>query len=195
MIGRVAPYWLERTKSSVDWGETKHILCIYAPTSDSVEERRAFFEQLCKYYEEHPGIPRPHIMASDFNNVEDAADRMPLGEGMMVADGWRVTHPTERDFTFHRGTGPNAVFSSLDRIYMTASMFDHAREWRISEAGVRTDHSLVSVVITSSNAPAVGPGRPVFPQGLLRDKKLSKNIKSRGMEALAELRNIQDAGE
>lgn len=119
-------------------------------------------------------------MAGDFNNVEDASDRLPVinnmdssvgalddlkvGLGLMVADDWRVTGLTEREYTFHRGVGHNAVFSRLDIIYMSLDLFNYAREWKIGEVGVRTDHSLVSVQMTVECVPIVGPGRPVFAQ-------------------------------
>ncbi len=62
-------------------GDVKHLLCIYAPTSSGTTERKVFFRQLREYYEGHPEHPRPHMMAGDFNNVEDAIDRLPIGEG------------------------------------------------------------------------------------------------------------------
>ncbi|TFK80342.1 DNase I-like protein [Polyporus arcularius HHB13444] len=191
-------------------GYKRHILCVYAPTSDGTEERKRFFIQLREYYEANPAFPRPELMAGDFNTVEDAIDRLPthagpdaslsalddlkLSLGLMMADGWRTTNPTSQDYTFHRGSGQNAVFSRLDRIYVTIELFNNSREWRISEAGVKTDHSLVSVQLTSDQAPVVGPGRPIFPLGLLKDKPLAKNLKKRGMEALQELANLEATG-
>ncbi|RPD72955.1 DNase I-like protein, partial [Lentinus tigrinus ALCF2SS1-7] len=191
-------------------GYKRQVLCVYAPTSDGVEVRRLFFDQLREYYESHPAFPKPDLMAGDFNTVEDAIDRLPVHEGpdasvtaldrlkvslgLMIADGWRATNPSERDYTFHRGTGRNAVFSRLDRIYVSLGLFNNARDWRICEAGVKTDHSLVSVQLTSDQAPVVGPGRPIFPLGLLKDKMLAKSIKARGMEALRELADLEAMG-
>ncbi len=188
-------------------GDSRSILCIYAPTSNGVEERAEFFKDVRKFYECHPECPRPHLMAGDFNNVEDNLDRLPIGEGpdrsiltldelktslgLMLADGWRMTYPTAREYTFHRGTGREAVFSRLDRIYVSPETFDGAREWRICEAGVKTDHSLISVQLTSDNAPVVGEGRPIFPLQLLRDRKLAKSIKQRGLIAMQELAGLE----
>ncbi|TFK77823.1 hypothetical protein K466DRAFT_607651 [Polyporus arcularius HHB13444] len=112
----------------------------------------------------------------------------------MLADGWRVTNPNKREYTFHRGTGPDAVFSRLDRIYVTPDIFDSAREWNICEAGVRTDHSLVLVQLTPTNAPLVGEGRPLFPLQLLRDKTLTRAIKECGLEAMRELADLAQRG-
>ncbi|KAI0714819.1 Endonuclease/exonuclease/phosphatase [Earliella scabrosa] len=188
------------------------ILCVYAPTSEGAEERRAFFVNLRQYYETHPNLPKPHLIAGDFNTVEDSIDRLPvpnstasdvsvealddlkLSLGLMLVDGWRATHPTSRDYTFHRGSGAAAVFSRLDRIYVTSETFRNAREWKISEAGIKTDHSLVSVELTSVSAPVVGPGRPIFPLQLLKDKPLAKQIKDRGLAALDELHTLDNFG-
>ncbi len=121
-------------------GDTKHLLCIYAPTSSGVAERKLFFTEVRKYFEDRPNFPRPHLMAGDFNNVEDSIDRLPISDGpdqslstlddlklslgLMYADGWRVTNPNRREYTFHRGSGLEAVFSRLDRMYVTPKTFD-----------------------------------------------------------------------
>ncbi len=184
-------------------GDTRLILCIYAPTSKGAAERKLFFDEVREYYEARPAFPRPHLMAGDFNTVEDAFDRLPVSEGhdqsvlaldslkislgLMMADGWRATNPTKREYTFHRGADREAVFSRLDRIYVTPNLFDQARDWRICEAGVKTDHSLASVQIIAENAPITGPGRPVFPLQLSKDRKLTRAIKARGLLAMREL--------
>ncbi|RPD77087.1 DNase I-like protein, partial [Lentinus tigrinus ALCF2SS1-7] len=189
---------------------TRHMLCIYAPTSEGVEERRNFFSQLKNFYESHPSCPKPDLLAGDFNNVEDAVDRLPISEGpdasilalddlkltlgLMVADGWRTTYPHAREYTFHRGSGPAAISSRLDRIYVSPRLFDHARDWKISTTGVKTDHQLVSVQLTSDKAPVVGPGRPIFALHLLNDKKLTAAVKQRGLEAIHELTNLEASG-
>ncbi len=191
-------------------GDTRTILCIYAPTSEGVSERTRFFEEVCKFYEDHPTIPKPHLMAGDFNNVEDAVDRLPINTdpdksipalddlklslGMLLADRWRLTYPSTREYTFHRGTGRDAVFSRLDRFYITPATFEGAREWQICESGVKTDHCLIKVQLVSDNAPTVGPGRPLFPLTLIRDKKLARAIKQRGMTAMRELAALTTNG-
>ena len=151
-------------------GEEINVLCIYAPTSDGVEERRNFYAKVAEYYETHRETSRPHLMAGDFNNTEDALDRIPMSNPdasigelddlkatlrMMMCDGWRATYPTGRAYTFQR----NANASRLDRIYVTRDTFETAREWEIRIPDVRTDHRMVSVVITSAAAPKVGKGR------------------------------------
>ncbi|KAI0738372.1 Endonuclease/exonuclease/phosphatase, partial [Daedaleopsis nitida] len=193
---------------SVPWnGESEmHVLGIYAPTSDGEPARRQFFEQLEGYYTSHPGVPRPSVMAGDFNNVEDTVDRLPVGGaegssvvaldalkhtlGLMMVDGWRETFPTERAYTFLRGSGREAQMSRLDRIYVAQRVFRDCREWRIHECGVKTDHSMVSTEITHRDAPDIGKGRPVFPAGLLKDRKLARLMHDRGVEAAKEVVEI-----
>ncbi len=191
-------------------GNVRQLLCIYAPTSNGTTERKLFFREVQEFYSGKPDFPRPHLMAGDFNNIEDHIDRLPINEGpdastialddlkielgLMLADGWRITYPSTRDYTFHRGSGPNAIFSRLDRIYVTPTAFEFAREWKISVPDVKTDHSLVSVQLTSETSPVVGPGRQLFPLKLLKDKKLTKEIKARGVQAVCELTELQNAG-
>ncbi|TBU51509.1 Endonuclease/exonuclease/phosphatase, partial [Dichomitus squalens] len=185
-----------------------NILCVYAPTSEGVEERKRFFDQVKDYYTTHRNVPKPDLMAGDFNNVEDAIDRLPISDppdasvcnldqlknalGLMLVDGWRETHPTARGYTFHRGTGDDAVLSCLDRIYVRDPLYRLARDWKIDESGIKSDHLMVSVQLTTLNAPAAGRGRPVFPLSIIRDKTLTKAIKERGMLAARTLSALEN---
>lgn len=65
------------------------------------------------------------------------------------------------------------------------------REWCIEPVGVKTDHNLVSVLMTTPSAPVVGKGRPVFPLHLLKDKKLTKLMKQEGLSAIQELNDLE----
>ncbi|KAI1792645.1 Endonuclease/exonuclease/phosphatase [Ganoderma leucocontextum] len=190
-------------------GELRHILCVYAP-SGTAQERTVFFDWIREFYGTHPTVPKPDLMAGDFNNIEDAVDRLPIGEppdgsvaaldelksslGLMITDGWRATHPNDRGYTFHRSTGDHVAFSRLDRIYSTEAMFTGARDWKIVESGIKTDHSFVAVQLSSDNTPMMGPGRPVFPLSMLKDKKLAKAMKERGIQAMAELDSMETNG-
>ncbi|EIW52960.1 uncharacterized protein TRAVEDRAFT_134901, partial [Trametes versicolor FP-101664 SS1] len=192
-------------------GEVRQILCVYALTSDGVAERKAFFVKLRDFYENNPEVPKPHLMAGDFNNVEDQIDRIPVAEaardasvdeldnlkcalGLMERDGWRATYPSGRDYTFQRKCGDRVQMSRLDRIYVTADLMRWAREWASVPVGVKTDHSMVSVLLTAPNEPEVGKGRPLFPLHLLKDKTLAKKMKESGHSAIRELKNIQQMG-
>ncbi len=168
---------------SVPWqrNEELRLLCIYAPAANDAE-RKTFFDEVKEYYVAHPDLPRPHLMAGDFNNAEDVLDRIPAHEnpeasvenldalksylGLMLVNGWRATFPTTKTFTFQRVT----ALSRLDRIYLTEDLFRTARAWHTAEAEVRTDHSLVCVDLVQEKAPEMGRGRPVFP-ALIRNSR------------------------
>ncbi|KAI0710986.1 Endonuclease/exonuclease/phosphatase, partial [Earliella scabrosa] len=191
-------------------GEVRKLLCIYAPTSLGVQERCDFYKKLTEYYESHPAA-RPDLMAGDFNNIEDAADRLPVREppdasveeldtmktaaGLMFLDGWRATHPTDRDYTFHTKNGGNPICSRLDRIYVTRTLFQLAYGWSISESGIRTDHRMVTVSLTSQHATMTGKGRPVFPMSVVKNQSLAKRMKSKGLAAIEEIKRLVDTGQ
>ncbi|RPD53727.1 DNase I-like protein, partial [Lentinus tigrinus ALCF2SS1-7] len=189
---------------SIPWqkDELLHLLCIYAP-SDSDANRRTFFRAVKTYYETNANVPRPHLMAGDFNNVEDILDRLPVRDsiegsiseldtlktllGLKLTDGWRATFPTMKGYTFQRRT----TLSRLDRIYVTDRIFRTARGWRICEPDFKSDHSMVQVDLVREFAPEMGCGRPVFPALLLKDKKLAKQMKERGIWAANEIQHLQ----
>ncbi|KAI9056760.1 DNase I-like protein, partial [Trametes sanguinea] len=191
-------------------GEYLNVLCVYAPTADGVDERRQFFQQVKAYYASRPEFAKPTLMAGDFNNVEDAIDRLPVSNpdssladlddlkitlGLMMTDGWRATHPTERMYSFHRGSGEGATCSRLDRIYVSSDTFTRAREWKITPPAIKTDHSLVTVQLSMAESPIVGKGRPVFSLHLIKDKKLSKQIQARGIQAQKALEALEANGQ
>ncbi|KAL7277489.1 hypothetical protein ACG7TL_008410 [Trametes sanguinea] len=198
---------------SLPWrgGEMRHLLCVYAPTSEGSAARKRFFEDLKEAYETRREVPRPHLMAGDFNVVEDAIDRYPVSAstpdtsvealddlkrhlGLMLTDGWRARHGNEKAYTFQRTVNGALTMSRLDRIYVRSDMLRWTRDWQIRPAGVRTDHNLVAAVVTTPSAPETGKGRPVFPMRLLKDKKLAKEMKARGLEATNELTAIRTEG-
>ncbi|OSD00579.1 DNase I-like protein, partial [Trametes coccinea BRFM310] len=198
---------------TIEWrgGELRHLLCIYAPTSNGQAERKRFFEEVRNFYEEHADVPRPHLMAGDFNATESDLDRAPhkanrsdsslealdalkRSLNLMITDGWRETHPTKQDFTFFRKANGAAAMSRLDRIYVRRDVFAWMRNWEIKPIGVRTDHSLVTVCMTTPRAPEIGKGRPLFPLQLLSDKNLKKQMKERGVRAMRELDEIRKLG-
>ncbi len=192
---------------SIPWQQNDHlhVLCVYAPSANDTE-RKEFYNEIIEFYQTHPDLPRPTVMAGDFNNAEDVLDRIPAHDepeasveildelksylGLMLVDGWRATFPTTKAFTFQRST----TLSRLDRIYVTEHTFRTARAWSISEADVRSDHSMVSVDLVREKSPEMGHGRPVFPAHLLKDKTLSQRMKACGMQALNDVRALREAG-
>ncbi|TBU42486.1 Endonuclease/exonuclease/phosphatase [Dichomitus squalens] len=145
------------------------VLNIYAPASDGIQARSAFFREVADEYARSPRLQKPQLMAGDFNNIEDAIDRLPMSDppdnSVLALDELKATHPDRRAYTFHRQTRNRASLSRLDRIY-----------WDIQQPTLKTDHTLVSVRLTSENAPKVGMGRPVFPLRLLPGLKAMKQL-------------------
>ncbi|KAI9065872.1 DNase I-like protein, partial [Trametes sanguinea] len=191
-------------------GDKRTLLCIYAPTSDGARARATFYKEVKEYYIAHPETARPDLMAGDFNNVEAQVDRYPLQAradesveqlkelkaflGIGEGDGWRRRNQTEKAYTFHRGLGESATMARLDRIYVRESMMQWTREWEIRTVGVKTDHNLVAVQMTTPSAPEAGKGRPVFPLFLLKDKVLAKRMKERCWAAENELNQVDAEG-
>ncbi|KAI4294039.1 DNase I-like protein, partial [Schizophyllum commune Loenen D] len=196
---------------TVKWApnEERTFLCIYAPASGPAE-RTTFFEQVSEYYRSHTNLTKPHAMAGDFNVLEDNIDRLPMSEthdnsiqaldalkislGLNMADGWRATYPDTRDFTFCRNQENGPYLARLDRIYCNAASFATARQWKISEPGIRTDHSVASVQLTCESSPEMGKGRPKLSEWIIKDKAFAKYTKERGIFAMNELAFLQETG-
>ena len=71
---------------------------------------------------------------------------------LKIHEQWQATNPNDRAFTYMQSA--TASQSRIDRIGVTDSLLKTAREWKIRESGVpNTDHNLVSVQLTSEEAP------------------------------------------
>ena len=125
-------------------------------------------------------------MMGDFNLVENPEiDRLNNRRGadpaaarnamtgltteLNMADGWRRRHPGKRGYTFIGNSQ-----SRLDRIYTREDIYPWCTDWKIEHPSFETDHSLVSVQVTSENMPFIGRGRWAIPVNLLRNKQMKK---------------------
>ena len=159
------------------------IVNIYAPVKNT--EKADFWKLLLRTIEEDMNL-QPDIVLGDFNLVENPEiDRLNNRRGtdpqaardalseltveLNLTDGWRRRHPTKRGFTF-TGNGQ----SRLDRICVKEDIYPWCSDWKIEHPSFKTDHSLVSVQVTSENMPFVGKGRWAIPVNLLRNKELKK---------------------
>ncbi|KAL1676570.1 Endonuclease/exonuclease/phosphatase, partial [Schizophyllum commune] len=195
---------------TLNWArdERRSFLCVYAPSSGP-NERSTFFKQVQDFYKTRTHLARPQVMGGDFNNVEDGIDKLPCATdgddslealddlkgtlGLQLADGWRATFPDAREFTFFRNQQNGPYFARLDRIYTNARTFETARQWKIQEPGVYTDHSLASVQINCDGDPEMGKGRPKLSEIVIKDKKYAQYVKNRGLFAIGELEYIRDS--
>ncbi|KAL1739948.1 Endonuclease/exonuclease/phosphatase, partial [Schizophyllum fasciatum] len=190
--------------------EERRLLAIYAPANSAVD-RRDFFKKIREYFEQRPDAPRPHVMAGDFNMLEaeldcapvpnDASessteefDRLKITLGIKTTDGWRATFPDKREYTHYGNGAQGARASRIDRIYVTDELFASARGWAIEDPGVRTDHRMVSVQLTSESAPLVGRGRWKLSPFLIKDRRVKEYTKERGMNAMRALENQISSG-
>ena len=154
------------------------ILNVYAPNLQA--ENEAFWKDLERRFAQRR-LRKPDVVAGDFNIVEEEIDRLPIKashEGPLTAlksllksldlhDGWRLTNPTERAYSFLQRGGTHR--SRLDRIYATDDIIRRSLRWDILTTGVPTDHCLVTANLTAANAPEIGRGRWTMPLHLLLD--------------------------
>ncbi|KAL1938552.1 hypothetical protein VTO73DRAFT_11575 [Trametes versicolor] len=144
-------------------------------------------------------LGRVDLMLGDYNVVEDSADRLPpredpeaprlalqaLCDRLLVTDGWRVSHPLDKGYTFLQES--TAAQSRLDRIYARKVMMRDCSDWTIEASGLTTDHLLVSVSIENYKAPFHGKGRWSMPVHLLNDDAMKKKMKELGSSLLRRL--------
>ncbi|KAK7016575.1 Endonuclease/exonuclease/phosphatase, partial [Favolaschia claudopus] len=183
----------------VEWHDEEplSILGVYAPNSPA--ENAQFWYDIKAWFQSHPRVRKPSAMGGDTNVVEDSIDRLPshpdadiavtaldeLKSYLGLMDGWRATYPTTLAYTYlQKSTGSQ---SRIDRIHVKRGIFDQTYEWKIQASGIQSDHKMVSVRITSANAPSTGPGRWVWPKHIMGDKNLKDHIQEEGMKLQAQL--------
>ena len=184
--------------ASIPWhaNSTIKILNVYAPNDPPNNEK--FWSSLNEITSSNPHL-KPDIMLGDFNLVEDSLDRLPchpddpnavaaLGElkgNLNLIDGWRRTFPDKRDYS-HQHT-PNASQGRIDRIYISNNLIGHAKEWAIDPPRIETDHWLVSVKISTPEAPLIGRGRWQIPSYLFENEEILNKINSLGSDTLLDI--------
>ncbi|KAJ7077635.1 Endonuclease/exonuclease/phosphatase [Mycena belliarum] len=183
-------------------GKPLTILGIYAPNAP--RENADFWVTIQKFFEDRPELSRPDVMGGDFNMAEDPLDRFPpraeheniikayddLKEYLGLVDGWRDTFPTTSAYTYHQSMAQGGAQSRIDRILVKRSILEHTFEWEIQTVGIPTDHRMVSMRLTTEDAPTIGHGRWVWPAHLMRDPVLTKYIHERGLSLQNELEKI-----
>ena len=172
------------------------ILNIYAPNDPTNNEK--FWSTLDEKTSSSPHL-KPDIMLGDFNLVEDSLDRLPchpddpnavtalgiLKGNLNLINGWRHTFPDRRDYS-HQHT-PNASQGRIDRIYISNELIGPAKDWSIDPPRIETDHWMVSVKISTPDAPLIGKGRWQIPTYLFENDDIMKNINDLGSDALTDI--------
>ncbi|KAJ7172880.1 hypothetical protein C8R43DRAFT_874043 [Mycena crocata] len=177
------------------------ILGVYAPNAP--DENGQFWLDIKKFLVNNPSVRKPDTMGGDLNIVEDDIDRLPahgdaafavaaldeLKSYLNFTDGFRQTFPNTKAYTYHqKATGSQ---SRIDRWHTTHALFPQSFEWQIRTVGVLTDHKMVMVRVTTTNAPTTGPGRWVLKKHLLKDQELSDFIQERGMAVQDEMKKMK----
>ncbi|KAJ3766252.1 hypothetical protein FB446DRAFT_654078, partial [Lentinula raphanica] len=186
--------------------ETLSLLGIYAPNA-SMQVNATFWEQIENFFERNPRIRKPDLMMGDCNVVEEMMDRLPmridaacavnaldnLKTSLLLEDGWRRTYPSTLNYTFMRASQDHTKHHArLDRIYNKMNLSDYLFEWKIETPGIKTDHDMVSVKLTSEAAPKVGSGRWVMPHHIIYDKKVRDFVNEEGMKLEDRLLILED---
>lgn len=186
----------------MNWHNEKRIsiLNIYAPNDNT--ENTNFWNTLKEKLNDR-NHKKPQVILGDFNNVEDALDRLPAREDatnkidalkqflqtMHMVDGWRITEPHTIAFTFpQQGSQSKA---RLDRIYTTNNILQSSSDWRIETTAIKTDHHMISAKISSQEAPHIGKGRWTMPLNLLDDRTYVTKIMEIGQLIETEARKIE----
>ncbi|TEB20845.1 hypothetical protein FA13DRAFT_1757699 [Coprinellus micaceus] len=164
-------------KFELNDGGRLNILAVYAPSGD--DTANAEFWTLLSSRLTDTGIRHIDIMLGDMNMVENRYDRFPphpdrqsvvdalqhMKTSWDLRDGWKVLNPDKNDHTFQTKRRNGQINS------------------RISETGVGTDHSLVSVYFTPKGTPFVGPGRSSVPDFILEYPDVRRGILARAKAA------------
>ena len=189
-------------KDSNDTDEARvNILAIYAP--NTAQENANFWSTLSdKWIDEN--LPIPDAMLGDFNIVEEAVDRLPPHRDNAQAaskladfksfhtlqDGWRHCYPTELAFSYTQVVTQSR--SRIDRIYVSTSIYKHARNWIIEHTPINTDHCLVSMEFANPGAPFISKGRWSIPLYLIKHRKVLQDIELLGCQLEKDLEALSD---
>ncbi|EPT00219.1 hypothetical protein FOMPIDRAFT_1030516 [Fomitopsis schrenkii] len=181
---------------TTNWHASRTItaLNVYAP--NGAPENAAFWTTLEQEFSKGK-LHMPDIMVGDLNLVEEAVDRIPMKESSEAAltalrslttrlglhDGWRLTNPTEKAYTYPQRGGTHR--SRLDRIYATDDLLRRSVNWDITTTGAPTDHCLVTARLTAAQSPHIGKGRWTMPPQLLLDHNFLKQVTKMGEDELA----------
>ena len=188
--------------AKIPWhaGSIIKILNVYAP--NDVGDNEAFWEELNDTISDNPSL-KPDIMLGNFNLVEDSLDRLPchsdnantvmaLGElkcNTDLVDGWRRTYPDRREYS-HQHT-PNASQGRIDGVYISNALLRPVTDWKIDSTTIETDHWLVSVRVSTPEAPNIGRGRWQIPTYLFDNEEIMKEINDLGKKAQGDIEGIR----
>ena len=174
--------------------------CAYAPAKG--EERIPWLTQVNEKLEISPLEHPCDVVGGDWNITLETMDRAiragiataqqrlgfvrlinNLGGGRMdLVDGWRLSHPDEREYTLHVGKD-GIPTSRIDRIYLRGDWMDMSEGWSIEASGISTDHKAVVATLCFEKTLNRGPGRWRMSPLLLKRAKVREAARQ-ALEAL-----------
>ena len=178
------------------------LLNVYTPNNN--RENEEFWSALHEMRSDGR-LAQPDVLLGDFNLVEDALDRLPVRSDppgpqntlrelltdLQLHDGWRITEPDTRDYTFPQRMSETR--SRLDRIYLSSELLSQSYDWSIESTGVPTDHRLTCTRMTTTAAPYIGKARWTMPPALLADQNFLTEAARLGTKAVGEAIECSEA--
>ena len=186
--------WLE--------SETTRLINIYAPNNRAAH--LPFWNNV-DAERRNKGIAKPDFVLGDFNVTEEQIDRSParlddpnaievlrdIRHAWGIHDAWRITHPTEKTYTYRATANGQQIKSRLDRIYIARQASCMTFDWKTGPSPIPTDHWLVAVKYAPKDAPIIGKGRWTYPIAALKDENLVETIIARGVRLQYDLEDIK----
>jgi len=160
---------VERDKISIlklEWNDCKMtIINVYIPNLKS--NKAKIIKKLRDHLETQPE-ENNLLVIGDFNFITDEQNRFPshaddsnltnrwneLEIHNELVDGWRATHPNERQFTHAQVDN----LERIDRIYITKTFLGSCLEWTIESNWELSDYQITTVRITKHNTPYIDKG-------------------------------------
>ncbi|KAJ7276722.1 hypothetical protein C8J57DRAFT_1434452 [Mycena rebaudengoi] len=164
-------------------GSPLSILGVYAPNAPS--DNAAFWRTIKAWFMARPRVRKPEFMGGDMNRGTRRPKKVLWNDGRV-----RETYPSTCAYTYHQTIAQGASQSRVDRFYVKTSLFKQTFEWGMQTAGINTDHRMVTVRLTTENAPTLGHGRWVWPAYLIKDKTLSEFVDNKGQRLCADLEAV-----
>ncbi|KIJ33390.1 hypothetical protein M422DRAFT_264654 [Sphaerobolus stellatus SS14] len=163
--------------------QTLNVLNVYAPNPHN--ENETFWSKFHKKWKDD-GLPKIHFLLGDFNMVENSIDRLPVHNGpqgpheslakfkslLRLIDGWQHENPDIVAHTWHQNQCD--IYSRLDCIYTTETIFKHTCNWSMSPPPILTDPDIVNIRVFNIDMLYIGNGHWSVPLFTLKEEKIMK---------------------
>jgi hypothetical protein len=167
------------------------LINIYAPTKDDHKAQNEFFCSLETTLDHY--IDTNIIIGGDFNTClnpeidkiggvkekcsNTAKQIINMADKNDMVDVWRLLNENEKRFTWRNTTRMGRVSSRLDYWLISSHLLFNVEKADI-EPAIKTDHSLIKLVLLLPNTPRRGKGFWKFNNSLLTDKAYTELIET-----------------